>query len=557
MHSMHSSENPPPEHPGDDKQQSDPPVAESNHAATAEAGGNGPPPADSAPDALHANAPPRPPRRPNAKSQSKTNSAVGHGAGNAREADAIAARLIARLSLPAAALDPKLLPRELLDPLDRAGLASPDCFAGAAMTALAMVGAVAGPLVTLAPPSVDISERIGRSTGLGLRVCLLVENRDLPVVPRAVTGAAHAVQNVLLAQHRTALALSQVERRIAAERCALHAQAVRAAAALGHAPPPPLPDGDCDGPGSPPRIVVDDGASAAVIRAADGGTGVLLIDERRMPTFARTGHGDPQTATLLNAAALGHPLATPAADTGQVTMRTVPIAVVGVLTRAECETLLTATREALVGTAFVAACPPPPGADAEGLADLARRVHAITTRGPAVLALSGGATSALVTAAERWNAGVDRRLQPLGACVEQLPDLAKRLAFSLHLVAATAEGKLVAEIGTATARRAVAIIDDLLLPAARTLLGAVSSTSPVEADALRLVAALRRHTSTEDPVIEKRDWQRATHTTTPLPQFKAAVRLLLRLALVAPAPPPADRKGGESFAAAPAVHAEP
>jgi hypothetical protein len=180
----------------------------------------------------------------------------------------------------------------------------------------------------------------------------------------------------------------------------------------------------------------------------------------------------------------------------------------------------------------------------------------VASNGPLVLAFTGGAASALVSAADRWSMDLDQRLEPLSACVKQMADLAKRLAVALHLVAATREGKPTDEIGAATLKRAVALIDAVLLPVARALLCAVSSASPAEADGLRVLGALRRHTSMEEPVIEKREWQRATQTTTTPPRFKAAVRLLQKVALITPAPPPADRKGGEYFAAARSVHAE-
>jgi hypothetical protein len=177
---------------------------------------------------------PRAPRKARSSPTSaRTKTAAADEADGERERQAMAARLTARVRLPQATLDPKLLPPELLEPLEKAGLAGVDCLPAAAMTALAMVAPVAGPGVALAPPSAELGKRLGRSTGIGLRVCLLVDNRDLPVVPPAVTGAAHAVQNLLLAQHRSALELAKAQERFAAERRALHAQAVRAAAALG------------------------------------------------------------------------------------------------------------------------------------------------------------------------------------------------------------------------------------------------------------------------------------------------------------------------------------
>ncbi|WP_137045578.1 hypothetical protein [Pseudolabrys sp. FHR47] len=308
--------------------------------------------------------------------------------------------------------------------------------------------------------------------------------------------------------------------------------------------PPPLVDGARDDISAPPRLVVDDGALRAVIDASAGGTGVFLTDERRMANFARVGCGDPATAAALNTTALGQPLASADRKGGRVSLRRLPIPVVGVLTLDECETLQTARAEELLGTVFVGTRRHACDGDGRAMLALVRRVHELGAASSLKLNFHAAATAALGEAAQRWKTTVDKRLDPITTYINQLPDLAQRIAAALHLIGATAKMKLTAEIPASAIRSAVAMIDAIALGGARHILGPVSAATPEEADAIRIIAALRHHTSVADAVIEKRELSRRLQNAVPSsPRFKAAARMLERLNLISPAPPPEGQKG--------------
>jgi hypothetical protein len=355
--------------------------------------------------------------------------------------------------------------------------------------------------------------------------------------------AAYGLQIDLLDRYTARVAIERSALAVT-DRRKLHALATQAALALGNPMPPPLADDAQDGIEAPPRLVVDDGALRALIDASAGGTGVFLSDERRMANFARAGCGDPVTAAALNATALGHPLVGTDRKSGRVALRRLPVSVVGVLTIAECEGLQTAKAEESLGTVFVRARPHAGGGDGTALLALARRIHELGAANDTKLRLHEPAMTALVAAADRWKIGVDPRLNPLATYIDQLTDMALRLAVASHLVTSALDMKLSAEIPVTAMRTAIGIIDDLVLPASRHVLAPVSAASTEEADAIRIIAALRRHTSAADPIIERRELYRGLQNSVPsMPRFKAAARLLHHLKLITPAPPPDGRKG--------------
>ena len=322
---------------------------------------------------------------------------------------------------------------------------------------------------------------------------------------------------------------------------------------LGIAPQPPLTETAVSGPGAVPRIVVDDGA-AAVVKAAGGGSGIWLVDGRRMPTMARVGQGDPETAGLLNAVALGHPIVATDPDNGRTIVRVTPVAVAGLLTNAECACLYNVEPAAPSGTALLPAAVPPPGGDSGTLAALAERVHALTAV-PVALRVSPGALSALTDAAEVWHKAAADALPPLSDFLRRLPDLARRLMVAIHVAAAAGgDGKLGAEISAVTAKRSLSIVAALIVPAARSLLAPVSAGSQVEIDAPRMIGFLRQHTSEESPQIERRSWHRGWQSSMPTPRFNAGANLLHDLKLLVPTEPPVNERG-TWWAPAPAVHA--
>ena len=126
-------------------------------------------------------------------------------------------------------------------------------------------------------------------------------------------------------------------RRAAAERRRLHEQAARAAAILGHEQPPALSE-QTPAVAARPRIVLVNGATSAVLEAAAGGTGAIVIDDRWVKSLLAGANRDKPTATLLNALSIGH--AVPIADPrGRIAMRALPACVIGALAPAECASL--------------------------------------------------------------------------------------------------------------------------------------------------------------------------------------------------------------------------
>jgi hypothetical protein len=186
-----------------------------------------------------------------------------------------AERLLAQIEMPAVTLDKQLLPANLRDALDAAGLGAPQTLPSAAFMALAAVGAVAGPAV-----------RCEAGTGcdaLSLRVALLAQDRGAALVPAAIMAAAFAAENDRLDAYDESIRQAAELRRAAERRRRLHEQATQTAAQLGIDPPAPLPDAVPFQPAPRPRIVVATGAGIAVRAAAAGGTGALLVDEHRVP----------------------------------------------------------------------------------------------------------------------------------------------------------------------------------------------------------------------------------------------------------------------------------
>lgn len=187
--------------------------------------------------------------------------------------------------------------------------------------------------------------------------------------------------------------------------------------------------------GPRPRIVVSDGAASAVRAAAASGTGVWLIDGRRMPSMANVADFyDTATAELLNNAAAGHqiPIADP--NSGRIVMRAFPASVVGCLHVADCAMLHHAGPAQFAGTVFLpAAASAPSVGDDTALIALMRRVHSI---GESVTTLRLPAQAdALVTATAAWAALAGQTMLPLSDYLAGLPDLTRRLAALLHLAA--------------------------------------------------------------------------------------------------------------------------
>jgi len=275
--------------------------------------------------------------RPKSKQRRTSKRTDRSGAAPASAPRGLAERLLARVELPRVTLERRLLPPKLLAALDAAGLGAPALLPSSVFMLLAAIGAIAGPTIQCEP--VDRVRGMA-GCGLALRVTLLAPERRSTLVPAAILAGVLAVENDLLDVYQQTARQAAEQRQAAAGRRRLYEQASKSAVALGIALPPPLPDEAPAQPGPRPRIVVFEGAGAAIRAAAAGSTGLLIVDERRMTSMAGVGEFfDEPTDALLNAAAAGHPV--PIADpaTGRTTMRSLPASVIGTLKTADCGSL--------------------------------------------------------------------------------------------------------------------------------------------------------------------------------------------------------------------------
>lgn len=183
---------------------------------------------------------------------------------------------------------------------------------------------------------------------------------------------------------------------------------------------------------------------------------------------------DEPTDALLNAAAAGRQIPITDPICGRVVMRMVPASVIGTLIVADCASLHHAGPAQLLATVFVPAVPPPIAADSNALITLMRQVRAL---GDDITTLHLPAQDdALATAAAAWVALAGHALPPLSDFLAGLPDLVRRLAALLHLAAAAGGGaRPTPEISPATVKRAVAIVEACVVPAARAVLSPVSA----------------------------------------------------------------------------------
>jgi hypothetical protein len=487
------------------------------------------------------------------RDKSGNNSQTAAGITTPDETSDLAGRLLAHFELPNTVLDRGLVPPELLGALDAAGLGSPDVLASATFMTLAAIIAVAGPHVSFMACTDDKLKEMLPATGLSLRVVLLAEERRSSVVPAAILAGVYAAENTAIDAYLNAVAGSAAQRRASAKLRLLHEQATLAAAALGIEPPPPFVEDAPIRGLARPRIVLPRGAYSAIVDAAAGGTGTLVIDDRWMKSMNVGDNFDEATAALLAALSLGHQI--PVADLdGRNTMRALPASVIGQLTAAECATLHKADRDQFGATIFVRAATAPVNADSSGLVALMRGVQSMVDV-PVTLHLSEKSQDRLVMAADNWASLAALSLPPMSDVLAGLPDLARRLGVALHLVAAAgSDGKLAAEIPLAAVKRAVAIVDTFVAPVAQSLLGSLS-TGETERDARRMVAYLREHTSMTNREIERRPWMRAWQKSMPIARFDAALALLQQEKLLTPL----DKiegtvNGGQRFEVAAAVY---
>jgi hypothetical protein len=493
---------------------------------------------------------------PRSKSQKRarvrSESANRTGTAAGEEPRTLAERLLAPLELPRVTLDRKLLPAKLLGALDAAGLGTPEILPAATFMTLAAVGAIAGPDARCEPGE-NLQAVLGNAHGLSLRIALLTDDRPSPLVPAAILAGAYAAESDLLDIYNESIQRDAEWRRVAEQRRRLHQQATQAALTLGIEPPPALPNAVPAQIGSRPRIVVLNGAAAAIRTAAAGGTGTLIVDERRAPWMAHVGDNfDLATDELLNAVAAGHRVPIIADPIGgRTVMWAFPAGVIGALTTEDCALLHKAARAQLVASLFVLAAAPPTAGDGGSLIALIRRVIAMPA--DAVTLRLTAQADMLATAAAAWTDLATDMRSPLGEYCATLPDLARRLAALLHLAAAAAgDGNLGHEIPSATVKRAIGIVDSCILPTARAVLGPTSTTE-VERDARRVIAHLRETTSPVNRVFERRPLLRAWQKSMTVARLDRTLDLLQQEALIVSLDKVDGGKGGQHFEVAPVL----
>jgi hypothetical protein len=483
--------------------------------------------------------------KPRAKAQARRSSngsrSTGDDNASSDQPPTLREQLLAPLTIPPVTIDRRLLPANLLQALDAAGLGARETLPAAALMTLATVTAVAGPAVRC---------ETGGDRGLigdtALRVALIAQDRRAGLVPSAILAGAFAAENDLLDRYEQAEELDAERQRAAAERRRLHAKAAEIAITLGAPPPPPLTEAAPARCGTRPRIVVRDGAAAAIRLAAAGGTGLIVVDERRMTSMKRVaGFYDGPTETLLSDFARGDQVPIVDPKRGRTLMRSLPASVIGVLTKADCASLPEVAAASYLGTAFVRVAPAPTG-DGTGLVTLVRHVGAIAG-GAVTLQIP---TETLTGAAEHWAALAASTLPPLSHWLAHLPDLARRLAAALHLAAAAGdEGKIGPEIPPATVKKTVALINSCLVPTAQAVLSPVSTAETIR-DARRIIDHLRVQTSPQKPRFERRPLLRSWQDSMPTGRLDAAIALLEGEKLLSVV----EKKGGQQYDVALAVY---
>ncbi len=468
--------------------------------------------------------------KPRARTKPRTGrrssgSAAGADSAPAADPRSVKDQLLAPVQIPQVTLDRRVLPAKLLAALDSAGLGAREMLPAATLMALAAVSAIGGPSVRCEPRG-DLRNLLGNVSDTALRVALVRPDHSGSLVPSAILAAAYAAENDALDRYEAADQVELERLRAAAGRRRLHAQASEIAAALATPPPPPLIEVMPARSGVRPRIVVINEASAAVRAAAAGATGVLLIDQRRMPSMTRIG-GFYDTETELLLAALARGDSVPIADpkSGRTQMRSLPASVIGGLIPTDFLLAHEVAAESLLATAFVPlSAPLPPTGDSTDMVSLLRPLGDLAGN-VAVTLMFAASVETLTTAAERWTTLAAAAQPPLSSYLAHLPDLARRLAAALHLVTRSGgDGKLAREIPATIVKSAVALVDSLLLPTAQAILSPVSTTDAIR-DGRRIIDYVRAKTSPRDSLERRRLLQSWQHSM-PTVRLNAALTLL-------------------------------
>lgn len=474
--------------------------------------------------------------RPNKKRPPKPNKKLRTKADKSRDNGAVLAsppslrdRLLMSIKLPPIKIDPKCLSADLYDAFKAANLADEQNLPVATFATLTAITAVAGNGITCAIEKPPLG--LSMSGGLPLRLAVVAEERMSTLVAPCILGAIYAAESDAFDAY--AAEVQQIDRahRSNAQRHRIREQAAQAGIDLGA----DIPPSDAIRKKAPPRprIVIVNGAAAAVRAAAAGGTGVLAVDDRRLPWLANVGNNpDFGTDSLLNTVAAGYPIPVEDGTTGRVNMRSITVGVVGALDLGACDTLYKCDKAQFAGTIFMRSAIPPSNGNPAKLDALLRRVRKLGLEG-LTLRLRG---DAFASAAEAWTTAARGVQPPLADFLAGAPDLVRRLAVAMHLTVMNGSAASCA-IPAKTVANAVRLVDSAVLPVARAILEPCS-TPQAERDARRIIGHLRTHFSQVDRVFERRPLLRAWQRT------MSAVRLDRALALLVEAELLADMDGG-------------
>lgn len=407
----------------------------------------------------------------------------------------------------------------------------------------------------------------GGDSSSALRVAIVGEERRLPPVIASVLQAAYALEQAEVQRWSTEKQKVDLLGAADAVRRRLYRQTLANAGLLGLAgisdslnPTIMTPSSDLPRP----RFVLRDPSQTDVTRALEAAeSGVLLVDGRRLPTMVGFGiNYDTLTANLLNTAAAGRPLelADPRlADC--VRMRPVAASVIGTLSTLDTFGLHKAGPAALDATIFALADekskPVSPANAVTALAEILGRVRSFTASAEDAglpLRLSAAARKTLEQAKTRLARASAAVLPPLAHYYAATTDLVRRIVVVLHVLdhAARNADQVSVEVGNDVVTRAVAFVEQCVLPAARITL-AVSSVAPEVRDARRIVSFAQQYASAVFPLLMRRDVVRLLQRSMSVASVDHALRRLVADALLTASSSDAAKGGGHVFQVHPAV----
>lgn len=380
---------------------------------------------------------------------------------------------------------------------------------------------------------------------LSLRVAAICDTGSLasaiaPVLQAAYTVEAEEVKTWIATRQRE---LGQAS--VAAIRQRLHRQTVANAAILGlgelaHAETTvgaaPAPSAAC------PCFVLRDPIPTTAHKAfAATRKGVLMVDGTKMPTFAGWGRNFlTGMADVLNGANAGELLELPNPLVhGATQMRGVCVSVIGMLSTLDTFGLFKAKTSALCSTVFVPIEASPKVASANAtkvLSALLARLRALEPEGEKGLRrlrLSADAR----TLFEQLKRGLMRvakeAFSPLREVYSEGADLALQIAALLYLLdyAASDADQLPITIKKEVMQRAVAVVEQYALPAARNALGP-ASIDPVQRNARRILSYAQQNMAADEDVTVRELFRHLRRMGKP--ELHEAARLLVEDGVLLP-----------------------